>query len=51
MEALYARDYPVIIAVVFFSAIMTLVGYLFSDVVYAWVDPRIRYNEAKVFRK
>jgi peptide/nickel transport system permease protein len=44
-EALVARNYPVVYTIVMFSAILTLVGYLVADILYAIVDPRISYNK------
>lgn len=44
-EALLARDYPVVYTIVMFSAILTLVGYLVADILYAWVDPRIKFDK------
>lgn len=43
-EAIVARNYPIVFTVVMFSAIMTLIGYLVSDILYAVVDPRISYK-------
>ena len=43
-EALIARNYPIVYSVVMFSAILTLVGYLVADILYAFVDPRIAYS-------
>lgn len=43
-EAIMNRDYPVINAVLFYSAALTLLGILLTDLAYAWVDPRIRYE-------
>jgi peptide/nickel transport system permease protein len=37
-------DYPVIMAIVLLSATLILIGTLISDIVYAIVDPRIRYD-------
>ncbi|RMF47374.1 MAG: ABC transporter permease [Bacteroidetes bacterium] len=42
--AMVARDYPVIIAVFTIGAVLTLVGILVADVLYAVVDPRISYT-------
>jgi peptide/nickel transport system permease protein len=42
--AMIARDYPVIIAVFTIGAILTLVGILVADILYAVVDPRISYS-------
>lgn len=44
-DALVARNYPVVYSVVMFSAILTLVGYLVADILYALVDPRISYDK------
>jgi peptide/nickel transport system permease protein len=41
-EAILARDFPVILTLNFIAALLTLVGILVSDVLYALVDPRIR---------
>lgn len=43
-EAIVNRDYPIINAVLFFSAFLTLLGILLADISYALVDPRISYN-------
>lgn len=43
-EALGKRDYNVVMATTTFSGFMTLVGVLLSDISYALVDPRIRYE-------
>ncbi|TAL62146.1 MAG: ABC transporter permease subunit, partial [Bacteroidetes bacterium] len=39
LEALYARDYPVIFTVMMFTAILTMAGNLIGDLLYALVDP------------
>ncbi|MFQ5902082.1 MAG: ABC transporter permease, partial [Candidatus Binatia bacterium] len=41
-EAILARDFPVILTLNFIVAVLTLVGTLVSDILYAVVDPRIR---------
>jgi peptide/nickel transport system permease protein len=43
-EGLTKREYNVIMATTMFSALMTMLGILMSDLLYAWVDPRIRYE-------
>lgn len=43
-NAIMNYDYPVVMGVGLLSAFLTLAGILISDVVYAWVDPRIRYE-------
>lgn len=42
VEAIFARDYPLIIANTFISGIMIVLGNLVADVLYAVVDPRIK---------
>ncbi|HLA45643.1 MAG TPA: ABC transporter permease [Aggregatilineales bacterium] len=42
LEATLQQDYPVVMAFVIFGGISTIIGYLISDVLYAWIDPRIR---------
>ncbi len=43
--ALVGRDYPIVFAVMMFSAFLTLVGTLVSDILYALVDPRISFDK------
>jgi peptide/nickel transport system permease protein len=44
VEAIYQRDYNVILAVELFSTILVLFGLLITDLSYALVDPRIRFE-------
>jgi peptide/nickel transport system permease protein len=43
-KSILARDYPVIMAITTFSAFLTLLGVLLSDILYSVVDPRIRHE-------
>lgn len=43
-EAIMSRDYPVVMAVSVMVAVLTLIGNLLADFLYAVVDPRIRYK-------
>ena len=43
-DAILTRDYPLVMAGSFFFATMVVVANLLADVLYAWVDPRIRYE-------
>jgi peptide/nickel transport system permease protein len=45
LDALLQRDYPVVYTMVMFTAIFTLVGTLVSDILYALVNPRIRFGK------
>jgi peptide/nickel transport system permease protein len=43
-EGVLKRDYNVVMATTTMSAVMTLFGFLLSDILYAVVDPRISYD-------
>lgn len=43
-EALLSRDYPLVMGILSVSALLTLVGLILSDVMYAIVDPRIKFE-------
>lgn len=42
VDAIYARDYPVIMATTALSALLVVAGNLAADLVYGLVDPRVR---------
>lgn len=44
IQAIAARDFPVIQAIVMFVAMVVLLANLVVDIMYAWMDPRIRYS-------
>ncbi len=44
VNAIFNRDYPVLQGSVLFMALVVLLANLAVDLIYAWVDPRIRYN-------
>lgn len=43
-NSVYARDYPVVMAVTFLFGALVVAGNLVSDLLYAVLDPRIRYE-------
>ncbi len=43
-NAIFANDYPVVITVTLIGAIVVLLTNLATDIVYTWLDPRIRYD-------
>jgi peptide/nickel transport system permease protein len=47
IEALNARNYPIIFSTMMFTAILTMVGNLIADFLYAVVDPRISFSSKK----
>lgn len=47
MSSILSRDYPVIMAMCLIAATMVLLSNLLADVLYAVVDPRIRFDSGK----
>ncbi len=46
-QALISRDYPLIMAELVLAAVLTMVGLLIVDIMYAIVDPRIAFSKSK----
>jgi len=44
VDAIFARDYPLIQACVLIASSFFIFGNLFVDILYAYIDPRIRYQ-------
>ncbi len=44
VEAIFQRDYPLVMATSFLFAVIVVLGNLLADVLYAVADPRIRYD-------
>jgi peptide/nickel transport system permease protein len=44
VDAIFQRDYPLVMATSFLFAVMVVLGNLIADVLYAVADPRIRYD-------
>ena len=44
IDSIHQRDYNVIMVIQLFVTVLTLVGILLTDLSYALVDPRIRYE-------
>lgn len=47
LDAIIARNYPIVFTVLMFTSILTLVGTLVADILYAVVDPRISFGSKK----
>ncbi len=43
-QAILQRDYPVILAGTAFAGALVVLGTLLTDIVHAWVDPRVRHE-------
>lgn len=41
-DSILRRDYPTLMAVLFFSAMMVMIANILTDLLYRWIDPRIR---------
>ncbi len=42
-DSLTRRDYPVLMGILMFSAVLIIIGNLIADLIYAMLDPRISY--------
>ena len=47
VEAIEARDYPIILATSMIAAVLVVLGNLLADVTYALVDPRVSFGATK----
>jgi peptide/nickel transport system permease protein len=45
VEAIFSRDYPVVLAASGISAILVIAGNFIADILYRFADPRIRMNK------
>lgn len=45
IDALMGRDYPMVFTIMIFASILTMLGMLISDILYAIVDPRISFSK------
>ncbi|MCU0792238.1 MAG: ABC transporter permease [Opitutaceae bacterium] len=43
-KSLVDRDYPVVMGILLIGAALLLIGNILSDMLVAWLDPRIRFN-------
>jgi peptide/nickel transport system permease protein len=44
VNAVFQRDYPLVMGSVVIGATLYLAGVLLSDLLYAWIDPRVRFD-------
>ena len=45
IEAVWARDYPVIMATTSLGAVTVILGSFLADLLYGWADPRVRLGD------
>lgn len=43
-NAIFASDYPLVVTITLIGALVTLLTNLATDIVYTWLDPRVRYD-------
>lgn len=43
-KSIVQRDYPVVMGILVISSLLLLIGNIISDIIYAFVDPRIRFK-------
>ena len=43
-NAILQRDYPVALGILVIGSLLMLIGNIVSDILYAFVDPRIRFK-------
>jgi peptide/nickel transport system permease protein len=44
VQAMFSRDYPLLMGILLLGSVMVVVFNLVADVVYGLLDPRIRYE-------
>ncbi|HMN91562.1 MAG TPA: ABC transporter permease, partial [Saprospiraceae bacterium] len=45
IDAINSRDFPVVYTVLMLSAVLTMIGILIADMLYALLDPRVSYSK------
>ena len=43
-NSIVGRDYNVVLGIIILSSFFTMLGRLFSDIIYVAIDPRIRFD-------
>ena len=41
-ESILRRDYPTLLGILLFSAVLVMIANALTDLAYRWIDPRIR---------
>ncbi|MBK7874086.1 MAG: ABC transporter permease [Saprospiraceae bacterium] len=50
IDAINTRDYPVVYTVLMLSAVLTMIGILVADIMYAMLDPRVSYSKNSILQ-
>lgn len=43
-NAIFQKDWPIVFTILMLGSFLTIAGMLLADVLYAWVDPRVRFG-------
>jgi peptide/nickel transport system permease protein len=46
-DSVIAKDWPVVFSLVLLAGVLTILGILIADLLYAWLDPRVRLGAKK----
>ncbi|MEM6967005.1 MAG: ABC transporter permease [Bacteroidota bacterium] len=46
LDAILSNDYPIVFSVLLISSVMTMLGILIADILYAYTDPRVSFNKS-----
>jgi len=44
IESIYTKNWPIVYALLLMTAVLTIIGILLSDLLYAWADPRVKLS-------
>lgn len=47
VDAIFDENWPIVYTVLMLAAVMTMIGILIADLLYAWADPRVSYGKEK----
>lgn len=47
IDSITSNDWPVVYTILMISALMTMIGILVADILYAWSDPRVSFEKNK----
>ena len=45
LTSILAQDWPVVFSIVMLIALVTLISFLIADLLYAWVNPKVKYHK------
>lgn len=45
INSIVSKDWPIVYALLLLTSILTIVGILLADLLYAWADPRVQLNQ------